>query len=107
MPNRKRLFVGTFQQQEEIDMADEFLGRDDKSWAPSHAPYALVPHDTNELPAIPKGIYVGTGGQVTLRGVEGAADVVYKNLADGSYINVRAQYVRATGTTATDLIAEA
>lgn len=88
-------------------MADEFPGRDDRSWAPSHAPFTVVPHDTNPLPTVPKGIYVGTGGQVTLRGIEGSEDVVYKNLADGSYINVRAGWVRAAGTTATDLIGEA
>jgi hypothetical protein len=81
-------------------------GIDDTS-LPSRKPYAITPHDANALPAIPKGIYVGTGGDVTLRGVDGAADVTYKNLADGAYIAVQARYVRATGTTASNLIAEA
>lgn len=75
--------------------------------APSEAPFSITPHDSNALPAIPKGIYVGTGGNVTLRGVGGSADVTYVNLPDASYIAVRAQYVRATGTTATNLIGEA
>ena len=61
----------------------------------------------NELPVIPKGIYVGTGGDVVLRGIDGAADVTYRNLPSASYIAVRARYVRATGTTASNLIAEA
>jgi hypothetical protein len=73
----------------------------------SRKPYAIVPHDTNPLPIVPKGIYVGTGGAVTLRGVDAGADVTYRNLADGSYVAVRASHVRATGTTATNLIAEA
>lgn len=88
-------------------MTDKFAGFSDNASAPSCAPYAIVPHDANPLPAIPKGIFVGTGGTVTLRGKDGQADVTYKNLGDGSYIEVRALYVRATGTTATDLIAEA
>lgn len=88
-------------------MADKFTGWSDTVGAPSRAPFAIVPHDTNELVAIPKGIYVGTGGDVTLRGVDGAADVSYKNLGDGSYIGVRASHVRATGTTASNMIAEA
>lgn len=88
-------------------MSDPFMYEGDKSTSPSRKPYALVPHDTNPLPDIPKGIYVGTGGNVTLRGVNGTEDVVYKNLANGSYISVAAAYVRAAGTTATDLIAEA
>jgi len=88
-------------------MTSSFNGFVDAPSSPSCAPYALVPHDSDELTLTPKGIYVGSGGDVTLRGVDGVADVTYKNLPDASYIAVRAQYVRATGTTATDLIAEA
>ncbi|WP_408586585.1 hypothetical protein [Novosphingobium sp.] len=66
----------------------------------------VVPGDNPILP-LPKGIYVGTGGDVTLRAIGSSADVTYKNLANGSYIAVRAQFIRAAGTTATDLIAEA
>lgn len=88
-------------------MPDKFTNWSDSVGAPSRAPFAVVPHDTNELPAIPKGIYVGTGGDVTLRGVDGAGDVVYKNLPNASYIAIRASHVRATGTTASNMIAEA
>lgn len=74
----------------------------------SAAPYAIVPSDANDLPAVPFGIYVGTGGDVRLKGSElNAPDVIYKNLPDASYIAVRASRVYATGTTATNMIAEA
>lgn len=88
-------------------MADKFANFTDVVGGPARNCFPVVPHDTNELASIPKGIYVGTGGNVTLRTVDGTADVIYKNLADGSYIAVRAQYVRATGTTAADMVAEA
>lgn len=88
-------------------MTDAFANTYDKPSAPSRKPYAIVPHDTDPLPDVPKGIYVGTGGNVTLRGASGTADVVYRNLADGSYIAVAASHVRATGTTASNMIAEA
>lgn len=88
-------------------MTNNFRTFSDSETAPARTPYTLVPSDTDELTLVPKGIYVGTGGHVTLRGVDGVADVVYKNLPDASYIAVRARYVRATGTTATDLVAEA
>lgn len=88
-------------------MTDNFSTRTDSSLSPSRNPYPLVPHDTNELTIIPKGIYVGTGGDVTLRGVDAVADVTYRNLPDASYIAVRAAYVRATGTSAANLVAEA
>ena len=44
---------------------------------------------------------------MVLRGVAAGADVTYKNVASGSYLEVRASHVRATGTTAADLIGEA
>ncbi|MBF5091533.1 hypothetical protein F1640_16280 [Novosphingobium sp. NBM11] len=88
-------------------MADAFKNLGDSTSAPSRKPFAIQPDDTNELPSIPKGIYVGSGGDITLRGVDGDADVTYRNLPDASYVAVRARYVRATGTTATNLIGEA
>ncbi|MFD1034536.1 hypothetical protein ACFQ15_07725 [Sphingomonas hankookensis] len=88
-------------------MPDPFPCHGDSPDAPSRAPYLVTPSDSTDLPVIPKGLYIGTGGDVTLRGMNAAGDVTYRNLPDASYINVRAQYVRATGTTATDIIAEA
>ncbi|PCD01725.1 hypothetical protein COC42_16570 [Sphingomonas spermidinifaciens] len=75
--------------------------------APAAAPFRIVPDDAAPLARLPKGIYVGGGGDVVLRGIDADQDVTYRNLPDASYIAVAAQYVRATGTTATDLIAEA
>lgn len=88
-------------------MADRFQNYSDSPLAPATAPFAIVPSDATELPLASKGIYVGTGGDVTLRGINATADVTYRNLPDASYIAVRASHVRATGTTATNLIAEA
>lgn len=79
----------------------------DSTLGPALAPFPVIPSDTQALPEVPKGLYVGTGGDVTLRGVGGSVDVTYRNLPDASYIAVRAQFVRATGTTAANLIAEA
>lgn len=86
---------------------DRFANAGDSLLSSSRAPYAVTPDDAAPLPAVPKGIFVGSGGDVTLRGVDSTADVTYRNLPDASYIAVRAAYVRATGTTATNLIAEA
>lgn len=90
-----------------MSFPDRFANVSDNLLSGSRAPYAVTPDDTALLPSVPKGIFVGTGGDVTLRGVDSAADVTYRNLPDASYIAVRASYVRATGTTATNLIAEA
>ncbi|MBP6030345.1 MAG: hypothetical protein KA533_02840 [Sphingobium sp.] len=84
---------------------DSFQTSSDMLAAPSRAPFAVTPHDSTELSIIPKALYVGTGGTVILRGVGGTADVTFKNVANGQVIDVRAQFVRATGTTAADIVA--
>lgn len=84
---------------------DPFHDVADVAYAAARGPFAVNPHDTDELPVIPKALYVGTGGTVTLRGMAGAADVVFRNVASGQVLDVRARFVRATGTTATDIVA--
>lgn len=88
-------------------MTDRYGPYGDNVSSPSTRPYAVVPSDTDPLPEVPKGIYVGSGGSVVLRGVNASADVTYKNLTNGIYIAIRASHVRLTGTTAGDMIAEA
>lgn len=80
------------------------IGQDNVT-SPSMNPIAVVPHDSNLLPTIPKGLWIGTGGDVTLRAVNGGVDVVFKAVPSGHILPVRAAAVRATGTTATDIVA--
>lgn len=86
---------------------DNFSNHSDTVSGPSREPFAVIPHDVNSLSEIPKRIYIGTGGNVTLRGVDAIADVTYKNVGSGVYLDVRPSHIRATGTTATDIIGEA
>lgn len=85
-------------------MADSFANAADQVSAPATRAVAVVPHDGNALADIPKVLYVGTAGTVTMRGVGGGADTVWK-VAAGAVLPFRAAYVRATGTTAADLLA--
>lgn len=86
-------------------MTDAFSRHADSAEAPSSNPVAIVPSNTVPLVTTPKALYIGTGGTVVLRTSSGAADVAFKNLANGQILPVRAQFVRATGTTATDIVA--
>jgi hypothetical protein len=86
-------------------MADQFQNNADHVSAPATRAVAVALHDTNALTDIPKALFVGTGGNVTMRGVGGGADQVWKNVPSGSLLPFRAQYVRASGTTASDLLA--
>jgi len=71
---------------------------------PARMAFAVTPHATNEIDPLPKAIYVGTGGDIVGRAAGSSADVTFKNLASGQTLDVRLQYVRASGTTATNLV---
>jgi hypothetical protein len=43
----------------------------------------VTPDDVQPLPVLPKALYVGTADDVTLRGVDATADVVFRNCAAG------------------------
>ncbi len=86
-------------------MADNFSSVADSAAAPARQAVAVTPHDSNAIPDIPKALYIGTGGNLTMRGAGGAADQLWKNVPSGTVLPFRAQYVRATGTTAADILA--
>ncbi len=86
-------------------MPDPFDSFADSTMSPSEWPFAVAPHDVNELVTIPKALYVGVAGHIVLRGSASAADVVFQNVPAGSILPVRAQFVRATGTTAANIVA--
>jgi hypothetical protein len=50
-------------------------------------------------------LFVGTGGDVKVDTLDGST-LVYKNIADGSFLPVIALKVYSTGTTASDLLAQ-
>ncbi len=83
---------------------DTFRSSSDTLLAGARAPFAVSPHDTNELAIVPKALYVGTSGHVVLRGIDGIADVTFRNVPAGAILDVRAQFIRATGTTAADIV---
>lgn len=85
-------------------MADHFDTRADSVFAPSRKPFAITPDDDADVSPLPKALYVGTGGDIVLRGVDASEDVVFRNVVSGDRIEVRAAYVRATGTTAGDIV---
>ncbi len=86
-------------------MADQFLAHGDSVSAPARRAAALAPHDVNALSEVPKALIVGTGGDIVARGVGGGADVTFRNLGSGTLLPFRAEYVRATGTTAQHIVA--
>jgi len=84
-------------------MADLFDNRSVPITAPPANALAVSPSDTGDLPFVTRALYIGTGGDVRVLTLEGQ-DVTYRNLS-GTKV-VRVTRVFATGTTASDIIAE-
>lgn len=66
---------------------------------------AVTPSDSTDLSVIPRGLWIGVGGDVNLTGMGDSSAVVIKNVPTGSYLPIRAKRVYSTNTTATNIIA--
>lgn len=83
---------------------DPFSSVSDSLIAPARVAIPITPSDSAELPGATKAIYVGTGGDITLRMIDSASDVSFRNIASGTVLALRLVAVRATGTTAGNII---
>ncbi len=71
--------------------------------APAENAAAVTPNDTTELTKSPRAIYIGTGGNLCLTTVTGKT-VTFVNVQDGCILPVRPKMIRASGTTASDIL---
>ena len=85
-------------------MNDPYQSFADSAADPARRAFAVVPSDTAELALLPKALLIGGAGAVVLRPVDSPADVTVA-VAAGQIVPIRASHVRATGTTATAIVA--
>ncbi len=83
---------------------DTFETVTDSLISPARRAFAVAPNDSSEFEFATKAFYVGTGGDVTLRAIGDDADVTFRNIAGGTILAIRARAIRATGTTASDIV---
>ncbi len=83
---------------------DPFANTTESVVAPASDCFPIAPNDSGDLPKATKALFIGSGGDVVLRPVSGDADVTFRNLPDGSILDVRVRAVRATGTSAANLV---
>ena len=70
---------------------------------PAENAIAVTPSDSVDLTGAPcRALYIGTGGNLSV--IIGGATVTFSNVA-GGILPIRASRVRATGTTATNIVA--
>jgi hypothetical protein len=86
-------------------MADPYAGSGDDLLSPASHAAAVTPSDSADLPTASKRLWVGGAGAVALVTV-GGDTVTYAGVPAGTYLKVRAARVKATGTTATNIVAE-
>lgn len=85
-------------------MADNFSSIQKGMTSPADDYSAVTPSDSTDLASRPRGLYVGTGGDVVIVNPSGTA-VTFKSVPSGTVLPVRAVRVKSTGTTATDIVA--
>ncbi len=83
---------------------DPFAAVADSLIAPPREAFPITPQNSVALPAATKAIYVGTGGDITLRAVGSANDVLIRNVPGGTVLAIRVAAIQATGTTAADIV---
>jgi hypothetical protein len=71
---------------------------------PAGSSAAISPSDSADLAQIPKAIYVGVTGDITMKLKNDSASVLFKAVPVG-VLPVRPVRIYATGTTATNIVA--
>lgn len=64
---------------------------------------AVTPNDTTPLATTSRALFIGTGGDLSVKGGSGTT-VVFKNVASGTILPIQATYV-LTASTAADIVA--
>jgi hypothetical protein len=73
--------------------------------APPRSAVTVAPSDSSPLAYVTKGLWVGGAGNVAVITASGT-EVTYVNVPAGTHLRIRVSQVMATGTTATNIVAE-
>ena len=84
-------------------MPDQFADRSSGLESPAYNGSAVVPNDSTDLPVTARALYVGSSGDLSLV-TAGGSTLTLRNVPIGM-LPVRVARVRASGTTAADIVA--
>ena len=72
--------------------------------SPAVRAFSITPSDTADLTLLPRALYIGVTGDVSVILIDDDVAVTFVGVLAGSLLPIRAQRVRSTGTTATNIV---
>lgn len=84
-------------------MVDRFANTQASLSGPASSGFSITPNDATDLAETVRALYVGGGGNLSVTMLSGEV-LTLANVFAGSILPLRAVRVRATGTTATDIV---
>lgn len=83
---------------------DNYQNLQDSVSSPSRSVIAVIPADGQNLPVVPKALFIGTGGDISIRCVDDQAPVIFRNVISGTILPVRPVEILSTNTTVADVV---
>jgi hypothetical protein len=83
---------------------DPFASFTETLIAPAGDLFAIEPDDLNDLAKATRAIYVGGGGDIIIKAVHSENEVLLSNVPTGTVLAIRVAAVRASGTSAFNLV---
>lgn len=74
-------------------------------WSPACNSASVTPSDESELAFLTRGLYVGVGGNVSVKLRDDSTAVIFVGVAEGTILPLQVKQVMATNTTSTNIIA--
>ena len=88
-----------------MSAVDTFKQQPETEWSPATSSVAVTPSDSEELAYLTRALYVGVGGNLSVKLRDDSAAVVFVGVAEGTLLPLQVKQVMATDTTATNIIA--
>jgi len=88
-----------------MSAVDTFKQQPETEWSPATSSVSVTPSDSEELAYLTRALYVGVGGNLSVKLRDDSAAVVFVGVAEGTILPLQVKQVMATDTTATNIIA--
>ncbi len=86
-------------------MARDLFNRPDDLDSPAYFAAAVAPNDGSDLSIVTRGLYVGVSGNVSVLMAGDGGAVTFTAVPAGAVLPIAVSRVKATGTTATSIVA--